>query len=509
MTSAINRRQFVKAAGAGIAAALTGAKPLVGGTPESVLSVDPTPRFDLSPYLFMQFMEPLGTTDGSVAAAWDFKTNRWRPDVIQATQELAPTMIRWGGCFSSYYRWKEAVGPRDQRTPMINLLWGGIETNQVGTAEFVNFCRQVKADPLMSVNFESDGRKGWMKDPFGSVRCGDAREAGEWVDYCNNPKNSLRLSHGHKDPLRIPFWQIGNETSYSRRGFDCETAATKTVEFAKSMRKADPSIKIVGWGDSGWARRMIEVAGEHLQYIAIHHMFRPDREQKDSPLQGTEYRKDPARTWAHLMKAYEAHEQKIKNACEQVKGLGIPLALTECHFALPGRNRCEVLSSWAAGVSYARFMNVHLRYGELLKIGTLADFCGTRWQVNAVMIPVPRGKAFLMPVAKVMKFYREHMGDSFLQIRHVPDDLDVAASRRDSTIILHVINTKRQRSITVDLGVEGHDIKSGKIYEMSTDPEFEVIAANPDPLVPKVKRLNDRNWTFPPASVSAVELVVA
>jgi len=59
------------------------------------------------------------------------------------------------------------------------------------------------------------------------------------------------------------------------------------------------------------------------------------------------------------------------------------------------------------------------------------------------------------------------------------------------------------------LGVKGHDIKSAKIYEMSTDPEFEVIAANPDPLVPKVKRLNDRNWTFPPASVSAVELVLA
>jgi hypothetical protein len=112
----------------------------------------------------------------------------------------------------------------------------------------------------------------------------------------------------------------------------------------------------------------------------------------------------------------------------------------------------------------------------------------------------------LMPVAKVMKFYREHMGSNFLQTRHVPDGLDVAASRRDSTIILHVINTKRQRSITVDLGVEGHDIKSGKIYEMSTDPEFEVISAMPDPLVPKVKQLNGSNWTFPPASVSAVEL---
>ena len=41
-----------------------------GGRPAIV--VDPEPRFELSPYLYMQFMEPLGTTDGSVAAAWDF-----------------------------------------------------------------------------------------------------------------------------------------------------------------------------------------------------------------------------------------------------------------------------------------------------------------------------------------------------------------------------------------------------------------------------------------------------
>jgi hypothetical protein len=34
-----------------------------------------------------------------------------------------------------------------------------------------------------------------------------------------------------------------------------------------------------------------------------------------------------------------------------------------------------------------------------LKIATLADFCGTRWQVNAVMIPTPGGKSYMMPVA--------------------------------------------------------------------------------------------------------------
>ena len=57
----------------------------------------------------MQWMEPLGTPDGSVAAAWNYQRHQWREDVLQVTQQLAPTMMRWGGCFSSYYRWKEAV----------------------------------------------------------------------------------------------------------------------------------------------------------------------------------------------------------------------------------------------------------------------------------------------------------------------------------------------------------------------------------------------------------------
>ena len=87
---------------------------------------------------------------------------------------------------------------------------------------------------------------------------------------------------------------------------------------------------------------------------------------------------------------------------EQVAGSGLPLALTECHLALRGRNRCEALSSWAAGVAMARLLNVHTRHGDVLKIATAADFCGTRWQVNAVIIPTPGGKSYLMPVARVM-----------------------------------------------------------------------------------------------------------
>src|SRR5262245_47111729 len=63
----------------------------------STILVDPKPLFELSPYLYMQFMEPLGATDGSVEAAWDHARDQWREDVVEVTRGLAPPMIRWGG----------------------------------------------------------------------------------------------------------------------------------------------------------------------------------------------------------------------------------------------------------------------------------------------------------------------------------------------------------------------------------------------------------------------------
>jgi len=475
-----------------------------------LLSVDPTPRFELSPFLYMQFMEPLGTTDGSVEAAWDFLRDRWRPDVIAATKELAPPLIRWGGCFSSYYRWKEGVGPCHRRKPMHNLLWGGMETNQVGTHEFVDFCRQVRAQPFYGVNFESDGRTRWARPAKGGVRSAGPREAAEWVDYCNNPDNTLRRRHGVNEPYNLSLWQLGNETSYDPNGFDCETAARRTVAFAKAMRKADPTIELIGWGDSGWAKRMLDVAGEHLQYLAFHNMFAPARDMPNSPLRDTEYRKDPACTWEHLMKAYTLPAAKIERMREEVAGTGMPLAITECHFGLPGRNRCEVLSSWAAGVANARLMNVHERNGDVIKIATLADFCGTRWQVNAVMIPTPGGHAYLMPVARVMSLYRKHCGKKAAEVVSAPGALDVTASRTGRRVFLHVVNTRRTRSVTARLRVDGMRIRSGRVFGIAADPEFEMMETCPNALAPVTKCLpRSADWTFPPASVSAVELTVA
>jgi alpha-L-arabinofuranosidase len=417
--------------------------------------------------------------------------------------------MRWGGIFTDFYRWREGVGPRDKRPTMMNLMWGGLESNQVGTAEFVDFCRHVNADALMCVNFEGDGREQY-KYAKDSLRWGDAQEAADWVAYCNDPDNQERRGHGIADPLKIPFWQLGNETSYDDRGFAKGKAIDKTIEFAKAMRAVDPSIKIIGWGDSGWAADMIDHAGEHLDMVAFHHMFDPD-DRKKPVLRGELYRRDPEATWHQLMEAWKHNDAKIREARDSLDGRKTPLAMTECHFAIPGRNRCDVLSTWAAGVSYGRILNNHQRHGDLLKIATAADFCGTRWQVNAVMIPVPHGKSYLMPVARVMKLYRHHIGKQSLGVKSVPDGLDVVASRTDGKVFLHVVNTRRDRSVAANLKMSGARIESATAYEIVDDPMIEVSDLNSGSVMQIGKRElpSDGAWQFPPASVSALEVEIA
>ena len=419
-------------------------------------------------------------------------------------------MMRWGGIFADFYRWREGVGPRDTRRPMLNLLWGGIESNQVGTAEFVDLCRRVGAEPLICVNFESDGRKQYM-NAKGGVRTADAKEAAEWVAYCNDPENAERRRTAA--PRRSASGTGRSATKRPTTG----TASTSTpprVRPSSSRRRCarpDPAIQLIAWGDSGWAPRMAEIAGEHVQYLAFHHMFDPDS-SRQPVLRGETYRRDPDAAWSQLMTAWQATDTKIRTVRDNLGARRIPLALTECHFVIPGEI-VATCSRRGRPACLARILNNHQRHGDVLKIATAADFCGTRWQNNAVIIPTPKGnnRAYLQPVARVMQLYRHHIGSHAIKMTTAPDGLDVAASRRADTLYLHVANTQRTRSVTATIQAGEHAIRAGRVFEITADPAVEVSYLNSGEVMKTVQKpfTRDGVWEFPAASVSALELELA
>ena len=77
----------------------------------------------------------------------------FRTDVIDATKQLNVTQLRWpGGNFVSGYHWEDGIGPRNERPRRIDLAWGAVESNQIGTDEFVAYCRKIGAEPYFCVN---------------------------------------------------------------------------------------------------------------------------------------------------------------------------------------------------------------------------------------------------------------------------------------------------------------------------------------------------------------------
>src|SRR3954464_2732471 len=159
--NAINRRDLLRTA------ALAGLPAAAAAQATASLVVDTQPKFEISPWLYMQFMEPLGATDSSVEAAWDYDRDDWRKDFVDTVADLAPGAMRFGGLFSRHYKWREGVGPVAKRPAIRNYFWAGKETNRVGTHEFVDFCRRVGAEPFYCVNFMSDGEKRFRTMPEG------------------------------------------------------------------------------------------------------------------------------------------------------------------------------------------------------------------------------------------------------------------------------------------------------------------------------------------------------
>jgi alpha-L-arabinofuranosidase len=480
----------------------------------SAVVIDPRPLFDISPYLYMQFMEPLGVTDSSVEAAWSYERDDWRKDFVDTTRDLAPGVMRFGGLFSRYYKWREGVGPVKDRPLMRNYVWGGKETNRVGTHEFVDFCRRVGAEPLYCVNFQGDGFYVYAHEPEGN-RSGDAQEAADWVSYANDPDNALRKSHGHAEPYGIKLWQLGNETSYGKGGFTRDKSVATTIEFARAMRKRDPSIKLIGWGDDHWAGDLSDRAGELIDYVAIH-MMNQSPLRRETVLNSLRYQEELERAWEELMEMIPGRVEKKLLGIEadlDARGSKLPIAITEGHLSLAPHNVNPILTEWLTAVYHARALNLYQRHGGRVHICTAADFNGTRWTTNALIHQVPAGISYLLPAGAVMRLFKKHNGKHGIAVKSAPSSLDIAASRTGDMIYLHVANMDYSRPAEASFAVAGRAFSAGRVLEIAPEKvRQEINPLQPDVFTPREHRLPDDNpvqWRFPARSVSAVILQYA
>jgi alpha-N-arabinofuranosidase len=163
----------------------------------------------------------------------------FRRDTITLLRQLKSGFWRLpGGNFISGFNWYDSVGDRDKRPPDFDYAWNAVQPNDVGMDEFMNLCRLLGVEPYITVN----------------AGFGDAHSAAEEVEYINGSVNTrlgaMRARNGHPEPYRVRLWNIGNEPygTWQLGRTDLKYYVLKHNEFARAMRKVDPSITILASG---------------------------------------------------------------------------------------------------------------------------------------------------------------------------------------------------------------------------------------------------------------------
>ncbi|HYF73361.1 MAG TPA: alpha-L-arabinofuranosidase, partial [Nocardioides sp.] len=198
----------------------------------------------------------------------------FRRDVLDLVRELGVSVVRYpGGNFVSGYRWEDGVGPVEDRPTRLDLAWHTIETNAFGTDEFLAWCREAGAEPMMAVNLGTRGMQ----------------EALDLVEYCNHPGGTrlsdLRRAHGAAEPHDVRLWCLGNEMDG-----DWQIGSMSAAEYgalaartARAMRLVDPRIELVACGSShsgmatfgSWEATVLEQCYDSVDYVSLHSYYDP------------------------------------------------------------------------------------------------------------------------------------------------------------------------------------------------------------------------------------------
>jgi alpha-N-arabinofuranosidase len=286
-----HRRNFLRqSATAGMA---WGASSLFGGymsaqnaaaTTSPVASLYLDSRRTISPIdrnLFGSFLEHLGRAiyEGIYDPGSKLSdANGFRTDVMDEIRKMDVPIVRYpGGNFVSSYNWLDGVGPKEKRPRVLDKAWNATNTNQVGTNEFMVWCKAVGTAPLMGLNFGT----------------GSAEDAGNLVEYCNIEKGTkwsdLRRSHGVAEPYKIKNWCLGNEMDgpWQVGHMTAAEYGLKAQDAARQMHYIDPSLRLIACGSSGpgmpsyleWDREVLENCYEYVDALSLHRYIGNTKEE--------------------------------------------------------------------------------------------------------------------------------------------------------------------------------------------------------------------------------------
>jgi alpha-L-arabinofuranosidase len=149
------------------------------------------------------------------------RPNGNRPDIMQLLAEYKPAFLRFpggnyleGNTLATRFNWKETIGDISQRPGHMDDAWRYRSSDGMGLLEFLEWCEDLKMQPLLAVYAGLALRNG------GTIAAGpdlapyvqDALDEIEYVTGDTSTKwGARRAQDGHPAPFALTYVEIGNE----------------------------------------------------------------------------------------------------------------------------------------------------------------------------------------------------------------------------------------------------------------------------------------------------------
>lgn len=180
---------------------------------------------------------------------WENQPNGFRPDLMQMLVNMNPKFLRLpggnyleGNSIPEHFDWKKTIGPVEDR-PGHYGPWGYRSTDGLGLLEFLLWCQDMKAEPVLAVyaGYSLDGKHinpGPDLEPY-------VQDALDEIEYVIGPTSakwgSERAKDGHPKPFPLHYVEIGNEDWFDRSG----SYDGRFTQFYTAIKAKYPRLKCI------------------------------------------------------------------------------------------------------------------------------------------------------------------------------------------------------------------------------------------------------------------------
>ena len=161
------------------------------------------------------------------------------PTLVKGMNEYGLPLVRLGEEASRSFKWKDAVGPIDQRTEQ--ELWGTTGKVTAGPLEIIKTYEAIDSNAAFTVtlNVESD----------------TAQNAADFAQFLTGSTSTTwgakRAEYGRNNPVNVKLFELGNEVDQGTGAMDVDTYIAKCKEFITAIKAVVPDAEFAVHASTG------------------------------------------------------------------------------------------------------------------------------------------------------------------------------------------------------------------------------------------------------------------